>query len=228
MSLVETSKGKDTKDAPQLVTLTFEDALQDSTLKVPSVLMSAYRNPNGCPIVATWVVQTDGTDFNLVKQWYAAGNEVANRTMTHVGNPGEVGNRNSISANADIPLDKLSGFRAPFLKYSEEMSAILGKESSSQHCSYHGRAPRRFGAGGRYLAARNFLRHYNGNRAPFGIYLTPANVGGATQLYRDLLKHASSLHDVWFVTNQQLLQWMQDPVPATELAAQPYLKCVVA
>lgn len=71
----------------------------------------------------------------------------------------------------------------------------------------------------------NFNRHYNGDRAPFGIYLHPVHVGNASQLYNDFFTWASQKADVWFVTNQQLLQWMQNPVPASQLADQPYMKC---
>lgn len=31
--------------------------------------------------------------------------------------------------------------------------------------------------------------------------------------------------DVWFVTNQQLLQWMKNPVKASELGKQDYMRC---
>lgn len=31
--------------------------------------------------------------------------------------------------------------------------------------------------------------------------------------------------DVWMVTHQQLLQYMQNPVPNTELSSQPYMQC---
>ena len=39
------------------------------------------------------------------------------------------------------------------------------------------------------------------------------------------IKSLSDKQDVWFVTNQQLLQWMKIPVKASELNNQSYLKC---
>jgi hypothetical protein len=37
----------------------------------------------------------------------------------------------------------------------------------------------------------------------------------------------ASKPDVWFVTNQQLNEWMMNPVPASQLADQPYMKCTL-
>lgn len=39
------------------------------------------------------------------------------------------------------------------------------------------------------------------------------------------IKKISANKDVWFVTNQQLLQWMKNPVKASELGAQDYMQC---
>lgn len=39
------------------------------------------------------------------------------------------------------------------------------------------------------------------------------------------VKSIAEKPDVWFVTNQQLLQWMKNPVKASDLANQAYLKC---
>jgi hypothetical protein len=68
----------------------------------------------------------------------------------------------------------------------------------------------------------NFDRHYNGNRQPFGIYVHPsADKAGVVSFIQSLV----SKPDVWFVTNDQLLQWMQNPVPASQLANQSYMQC---
>lgn len=40
-----------------------------------------------------------------------------------------------------------------------------------------------------------------------------------------VIQEMAAKNDVWFVTNQQLLSWMRNPVPASELAHQPYMKC---
>jgi hypothetical protein len=40
-----------------------------------------------------------------------------------------------------------------------------------------------------------------------------------------LIKTLAEKPDVWFVTNQQLIQWMKNPVKASELGKQDYMKC---
>ncbi|KAF9545564.1 hypothetical protein EC957_010873 [Mortierella hygrophila] len=278
-------KGMDPKTVPQFFTLTFDDAVQAPTVPVASALMTPHTNPNGCPIKATWFAQTIYSDFALIQQWYASGNEVADHTMTHVGTPpaAEItGNRRSINAFSGIPFAKLNGFRAPFLNYSDGTFAILGQEKFLYDSStnavptdaywpytldhglandcWNGICNKPISIPGMWeipMAAimdsdlptaiphsmdvqldgspevvntwlrKNFDRHYNGNRSPFGIYLHPVHVGNATQLYNEFFAYARTFPDVWFVTNQQLLQWMQNPVPSSQLADQPYMKCTV-
>lgn len=41
----------------------------------------------------------------------------------------------------------------------------------------------------------------------------------------NLIKNLSETKDVWVVSNQQLLAWMKNPVKASEMANQPYMKC---
>ena len=56
-------------------------------------------------------------------------------------------------------------------------------------------------------------------RPPAGLQSEPGRVAEL----RQFIEHALQQPDVWFVTNQQLLAWMQNPVPASRLASQ--LKC---
>jgi hypothetical protein len=60
----------------------------------------------------------------------------------------------------------------------------------------------------------NFERRYNGNRAPFGIYLH-ANwlEENGSALKKWMQKTLDTYDDVYFVTNMDLLQWMKNPVP---------------
>lgn len=325
-------KGMDPKTVPQFFTLTFDDAIQAATVPVASALMSQHRNPNGCPMKATWFAQTLYSDYALIQQWYAAGNEVADHTMNHIGTPpvGKsfmlfrqgilsifttsffififddrfyivcifhssiathscyisvsieeiVGNRKAINAFSGIPFAKMTGFRAPFLNYSKSTFDILAQEKIQYDSSVNAiptdaywpytldngvandcwngicaqpivspglweipmhaitdsdqptakvisMDPQLEGTGevvGGWLK-NNFNRHYNGNRQPFGIYLHPVHVGQSVQMFNDFFKWAAAQPDVWFVTNQQLLEWMKNPVPASQLAAQDYMKC---
>ncbi|KAG0312483.1 hypothetical protein BGZ99_009472 [Dissophora globulifera] len=278
-------KGLDPKLVPQFVTLTFDDAVQGPTVPVADALMKPHVNPNRCPIKATWFAQTIYSDYSLIQQWYANGNEVADHTMNHVGTPPPeeiIGNRKSINAFSGIPFANMNGFRAPFLNYSDNTFQILGQEKFLYDSStaavptdaywpytldnglandcWNGICEKAISIPGMWeipmhaimdseLATAiphsmdvqldgsadvvggwlrtNFDRHYNGDRAPFGIFLHPVHVGNAVQLYNDFFESILLKPDVWFVTNQQLLEWMKNPVPASQLADQPYMKCTL-
>ncbi|KAI8147378.1 hypothetical protein BJV82DRAFT_344932 [Fennellomyces sp. T-0311] len=80
----------------------------------------------------------------------------------------------------------------------------------------------------------NFDRHYNGNRQPFGIYVHPTHLttypglpdpSATKKALVDVIQSITSKPDVWVVSNAQLLEWMKNPVPASELAKQSYMKC---
>ncbi|KAG2200221.1 hypothetical protein INT47_009859, partial [Mucor saturninus] len=81
---------------------------------------------------------------------------------------------------------------------------------------------------------KTFNKHYTGGRQPFGIYVHPTHLTGYPGLpdpapkldgLVSLIKKLSDMPDVWFVTNQQLLQWMKNPVKASELGKQDYMRC---
>lgn len=80
----------------------------------------------------------------------------------------------------------------------------------------------------------NFDRHYKGGRAPFGLYVHPAHLSNSpglpspqakVDMLNAFLTYASSFPDVWFVTNQQLLTWMRNPVPKSQMANHSAFKC---
>ncbi|KAF9109618.1 hypothetical protein BGX27_007399 [Mortierella sp. AM989] len=276
-------KGMDPKTVPQFFTLTFDDAIQPATVPVAASLMAPHRNPNGCPIKATWFTQNLYSDYSLIQQWYAAGNEVADHTMNHLGTPPaeEIsGNRQSINAFSGIPFAKMTGFRAPFLNYSKSTFDTLAQEkfqydssttagltdafwpytldyglandcwtgicaqsvsipgmweipmhaiteSDLPDAKSYNMDPQLSGSAEAVSTwlKNNFNRHHQGNRQPFGIFLHPVHVGNATALYNEFFSWAAGQSDVWFVTNQQLLEWMKNPVPASQLASQEYMKC---
>ncbi|KAJ8683192.1 hypothetical protein QAD02_018984 [Eretmocerus hayati] len=67
-----------------------------------------------------------------------------------------------------------------------------------------------------YEALMNdFKAHYTSNRAPMGLHLQtswiqiPANILTLSKFIDDVLR----LPDVYFVTNQQILEWMRNPTP---------------
>ncbi|EGF78635.1 hypothetical protein BATDEDRAFT_90388 [Batrachochytrium dendrobatidis JAM81] len=120
--------GLDPKNIPQLITLTFDDSINEVIL--PQILnyTSDYTNPNGCPLAATFFISTQYTDFWHVNRMYSSGHEIATHTINHVGDPplGEMsGAVQAVSAFGGVPLSKLVGFRTPFLLYSRNTYANL-------------------------------------------------------------------------------------------------------
>ena len=78
----------------------------------------------------------------------------------------------------------------------------------------------------------NFQRHATQGKTPFGVYLHPAHLYQAPgapatpgvpdpaesiKMYQDFFDWALAQPDTWFVTSQQLLEWMKNPVPADQL-----------
>lgn len=80
-----------------------------------------------------------------------------------------------------------------------------------------------------------FDRRYKGDRTPFGIYTHPVWLGPANQAIPDgsgklaalleVLDYAMQTPDVWVITNSQLIEYMKNPVSATDLPSQYYMQC---
>ncbi|KAJ3052809.1 hypothetical protein HK097_005629, partial [Rhizophlyctis rosea] len=81
-----------------------------------------------------------------------------------------------------------------------------------------------------------FDLRYNGDRAPFGVYVHPVWLGKAqpptipdgaakAKMINDFIDYALAKKDVWMITNAQLIEYMKDPVPADQLASKPYMSC---
>lgn len=271
---------------PQFFLLTFDDSVQDGTLKVANSLIGKRKNPNGCPIRATYYVSIQYTDFSLVTQWYAAGNEVADHTMTHPQDPFDdeiIGCKKSLNAFAGIPNGKIAGWRSPFLNWQPKTFDVIAQQgilydSSTTALTDDATWPYTMDYGlyndcwkgfcdttihpGLFeipMAAiiddkgaphlmdphldgtpdvvkgwlqDNFLRHAKQGKTPFGLFLHPAHLNeipgvplapGATDpaknlaMLEEFLDWAVAQPDTWFVTSQQLLEWMKNPVPADQL-----------
>ncbi|CAO3611433.1 unnamed protein product [Mucor hiemalis] len=276
-------------DTPQFVTVTYDDSVQEALMKT-ALGMVNVTNPNGCPGHGTWFVSMQYTDFSLVQQWYAAGNEIADHTFSHVGSPSaqEIAScKSMLNTYGGIPTSKIQGFRAPFLNYTKDtlsniaqqsflydssasavtddvywpytldngmandcwtgicaagqvklpglweipMYSVLDKSNVPQLMDvYLSGTPSDVTA----WSQAAFDKHYNGNRQPFGIYVHPTHLTTYTGLPDpkdqfdatiSFIKSLSAKPDVWFVTNQQLLQWMKNPVKSSELGAQDYMQC---
>ncbi|XP_046425141.1 uncharacterized protein LOC124182233 isoform X2 [Neodiprion fabricii] len=113
------------EEIPQLVILTFDDAVNELNKQLYTDLFENDRlNPNGCPIAATFYVSHEWTDYSQVQNLYAAGHEMASHTVSH--SFGEqfshrkwarevAGQREILAAYGGVRLDDIKGMRAPFL-----------------------------------------------------------------------------------------------------------------
>ncbi|KAF8910189.1 hypothetical protein CPB84DRAFT_1743632 [Gymnopilus junonius] len=122
--------GLQPSDVPQFIVFTADDAVQSYTLDSVNQFLAQRKNPNGCSIKMTYYTSLNYTNYTLVTDWYVAGNEIADHTMTHVGTPpaDEVnGNLIALNALAGIPLSEIKGFRAPFLNYSVDTLKMLAQ-----------------------------------------------------------------------------------------------------
>ncbi|XP_066596969.1 uncharacterized protein Cda5 isoform X2 [Prorops nasuta] len=113
------------EEIPQIVLLTFDDSVNDLNKGLYTDLFEKGRkNPNGCPISATFYVSHEWTDYSQVQNLYAAGHEIASHTVSH--SFGEqfshrkwarevAGQREILSAYGGVKLEDVRGMRAPFL-----------------------------------------------------------------------------------------------------------------
>ena len=81
-----TNGGKDKKKKlPQLVVLTFDDSVNDLNRILYEELFDRKNrvNPNGCPILATFYISHEWTDYAQVQNLYADGHEIASHSISH-------------------------------------------------------------------------------------------------------------------------------------------------
>ncbi|CAG8545704.1 6866_t:CDS:2 [Paraglomus occultum] len=227
----------------------------------------------------------------MVTDWYAAGHEVADHTMTHPNLPGEAeitGNKLALHAFSGIPYSKITGFRAPYLNYTVEMLKTLARlgftydssitaspgdtfwpytldfgvanECWTSICDAGVKLPGFFEfpmynilgdnnveytmdpmlSGDPQVVEKwlvsNFDRHIQNKKAPFGLYLHAAQLvpqpdrpdpGPQITQYNRFLEYALSQPNVYAVTYSQVLAWMKNPVPVSQLKNHPAFKCDV-
>ena len=76
----------------------------------------------------------------------------------------------------------------------------------------------------------NFLARYNSTRVPMGLYLHAAASVSAldrTKAYQEFIKWTLTFRDVYWVTNQQLLNWVKNPTNALDSLTAPSLDCLM-
>ncbi|KAK2462850.1 hypothetical protein APHAL10511_005048 [Amanita phalloides] len=120
--------GLSPSEVPQFIVFTADDAIQSYTLDAVNQFLAHRQNPNGCRPKITYFTSLNYTNYTLVTDWYVAGNEIADHTMTHVGEPpsDEIdGNIIALNALAGIPFTAIQGFRTPYLAYTADTLTML-------------------------------------------------------------------------------------------------------
>ncbi|KAI0803225.1 hypothetical protein BC629DRAFT_1492748 [Irpex lacteus] len=80
-----------------------------------------------------------------------------------------------------------------------------------------------------------FNDHYNNKRQPIGLYTHPIHLAtnypgvnaptSTIKMINQFLDWAQTQQDVWIVSSEQLLSWVQNPVPASQLNSLDAFKC---
>ncbi len=80
------------KQMPQIILITFDDAVNDVNWHIYEDIFTADRkNPNGCPIRGTFYVSHEWTGYEQVHEWtdygqvqtlYSRGHEIASHSIT--------------------------------------------------------------------------------------------------------------------------------------------------
>lgn len=119
--------GLSPEDTPQMILISFDDAVYQVPYDLYRQVLTNHWNPNGKPIQATFFAQTAWTDYRLLQRLYAQGHEIATHTMSHTTGTNTdlatwrreiLGCRKTISELCGIPLDEIVGFRAPHLSFN--------------------------------------------------------------------------------------------------------------
>ncbi|KAJ3215847.1 hypothetical protein HDU67_010267 [Dinochytrium kinnereticum] len=117
---------------PMFITLTLDDAIQPQTYDAFMRVQNSATNPNGCRIPATYFMCNLFTDYWSGQRTYAAGNEIASHTVSHIDlanltNTDErrvlaeiYENWSAINSLSGVPANELNGFRHPFLAYNRK------------------------------------------------------------------------------------------------------------
>eukprot|EP00092_Neocalanus_flemingeri_P035792 GFUD01038972.1.p1 GENE.GFUD01038972.1~~GFUD01038972.1.p1 ORF type:complete len:393 (+),score=90.86 GFUD01038972.1:42-1220(+) len=110
---------------PQLVLITFDDAVNVVNTDFYQRLFAGRTNPNGCGIAATFYISHEWTDYGHVQDLYSQGHEIASHTITH-SHPTTfnqdrwakevVGQAELLVKLGNVNPKDIQGMRAPFLQ----------------------------------------------------------------------------------------------------------------
>ena len=68
---------------PQFVLLTHDDATAGLSTSLFQQAVGGSKNPNGCTLPVTYFTMQGGSDCEIIKQRWQAGDEIAGHSLTH-------------------------------------------------------------------------------------------------------------------------------------------------
>lgn len=117
------------KDVPMMITITFDDAINNNNIELYKEIFKGRKNPNGCDIKATYFLSHKYSNYSAVQETSRKGHEIAVHSITH--NDEErfwsnatvddwakemAGMRIIIEKYANITDNSVVGVRAPYLR----------------------------------------------------------------------------------------------------------------
>ena len=101
-----------------------------------------------------------------------------------------------------------------------EVAMIMWEDLNGGRCSMGDACSNPMDESGVYkMLMNNFKRHYDSNRAPFGLFYHSAwfNTIHHRKGFMKFLDEITSLPDVFLTTTWQMIQWMRDPTPLSQI-----------
>lgn len=139
---VDIPGGLSREETPQFVLLTFDDAVNPLNILNYREALYGRKNPNNCPAAATFFVAHEYSDYSLVHELHANGQEISLHSISHQALTTYWKNaslplllqefadeRTLISNFAKIPEEDIKGIRMPFLQMAGNNQFNMLKQS---------------------------------------------------------------------------------------------------
>lgn len=113
---------------PQFIVLTNDDAVTAATQALILNVTERHSNPNACKIPATWFVTAEGSNATLLSKLYARGHSISTNGAKLKANPTVdeiIAGKLWLNQSAGIPMEDVTGFRAPFQLFTPAQRAAL-------------------------------------------------------------------------------------------------------
>lgn len=108
---------------PQFMLLTHDDSTAALSTSLFAEAVGATKNPNGCTLPVTYFTMEGGSDCDVIKQRWQAGDEIAGHSITHQPMDSKfantekeiIGTRQWLINTCGIPAEDVVGWRSPYL-----------------------------------------------------------------------------------------------------------------